>query len=166
MDRNTQSFLSDVNLSRFDDEYARTPSHGAEAQTGYEEIPDGFYDASVEDVQIGRTANTGNPMIVWKLRIRGPECEGRALTKVRVVTDKTLGFVKQDLERLGLHLDRLSDLPARAEEMIDRPVRIFKRANPERRWTDVFFVAPRKGPGSEGRQEGGWSTGTDDDLPF
>lgn len=166
MDRNTHSYLSDADLSRFDDEYARASTQRAEAQTGYEEVPDGFYDASVEDVQIGQTATTGNPMIVWKLRIRGPECEGRAVTKVRVVTEKTLGFVKQDLERLGLHLDRLSDLPARAEEMIDRPVRIFKRANPERRWTDVFFVSSRKGPESEGRQEGAWSTGTDDDLPF
>lgn len=166
MDRNTGSFLSSVDLSRFDDGFAHAAPPRAEAQNAYEDIPDGFYDASVEDVQIGQTASTGNPMIVWKLRIRGPECEGRAITKVRIITDKTLGFVKQDLERLELHLDRLSDLPARAEEMIDREVRICKRTNPQRQWPDVFFVSSRKGPGGEPRQRGNWATGTDDDLPF
>ena len=149
MERNASPSRSDVDLSRFDEEYARTETQRGDAQPIYEDIPDGFYDASIEEVQLGQTANTGNPMIVWKLRIRGPECEGRAITKVRIITDKTLTYVKQDLERLELHLDRLSELPARAEEMIDREVRIFKRTNPQRRWTDVFFVSGRKGPSSD-----------------
>ncbi len=166
MDRDTSSILSGVDLSRFDDGYARAAAQRSETQTAYEDIPDGFYDASVEEVQLGQTASTGNPMIVWKLRIHGPECVGKAITKVRIITDKTLGFVKQDLERLDLRLDRLSDLPARAEQMINREVRIFKRTNPQRQWTDVFFVPPRRGPGSEARRQEGWATGTDDDLPF
>jgi hypothetical protein len=165
MQHNTNPFSTEVDLSRFDEDYARAGAVGADAQPLYDEIPDGFYDAEVEDVQLGQTANTGNPMIVWKLRIRGPDCEGRAVTKVRIITEKTLPYVKQDLERLDLHLDRLSDLPARAGEMVEREVRIFKRTNPQRRWTDVFFVSARKGPATEG-QQGRWATGTDDDLPF
>ncbi len=166
MDQNIGPFTPDVDLSRFDDEYARATTQRRDAASVYDGIPDGFYDACVEEVQLGQTANTGNPMIVWKLRIRGPECEGKALTKVRVITDKTLAYLRQDLERLELHLDRLSDLPARAEEMIDREVRICKRTNPQRQWTDVFFVSGRKGPSSERRGPGQWATGTDDDLPF
>lgn len=165
MQQNTTPSHPEVDLSRFDDEYARAGADGADWQPPYDEIPDGFYDAEVEDVQLGQTASTGNPMIVWKLRIRGPNCEGRALTKVRVITEKTLAYVKQDLERLDLHLDRLSDLPARADEMVDREVRIYKRTNPQRRWTDVFFVSSRKGPAKESAP-GRWATGTDDDLPF
>jgi hypothetical protein len=165
MERSTSPFSPDVDLSRFDDEYARASTQAAQ-QPFYDEIPDGFYDASIEEVQIGQTANTGNPMIVWKLRIQGPECRGKAITKVRVITDKTVAFLKQDLERLEVHLERLSDLPDRVDEMIERPVRILKRTNPQRRWTDVFFVSGRKGPASEGRQSGQWATGTDDDLPF
>lgn len=166
MDQNTGPFAPDMDLSRFDEDYARAATQRRDAAPVYEDIPDGFYDACVEEVQLGQTASTGNPMIVWKLRIRGPECEGKALTKVRVITDKTLAYVKQDLERLELHLDRLSDLPARAEEMIDREVRICKRTNPQRQWTDVFFVSGRREPSSEGRGPGRWATGTDDDLPF
>lgn len=156
----------EIDLSRFDDEFAHVAPPGAASQPVYEDIPDGFYDASVESVDIGQTASTGNPMIVWRLRIRGPQCEGRAVSKVRVITQKTLGFIKRDLEQLGLALDRLSDLPARRDEMIDREVRIYKKSNPERRWTEVYFVSARKGPAAESAHGSTWSTGTDDDLPF
>lgn len=165
MERSTSHLSPEVDLSRFDDEYARASTQQAQTPF-YDEIPDGFYDASIEEVQIGQTANTGNPMIVWKLRIQGPECRGKAITKVRVITDKTLAYLKQDLERLEVRLERLSELPHRIDEMIDRPVRIFKRSNPQRRWTDVFFVAGRKGPASEEWHGGQWATGTDDELPF
>jgi hypothetical protein len=165
MERSTSPLSPEVDLSRFDDEYARASTQTAQ-QPFYDEIPDGFYDASIEEVQIGQTANTGNPMIVWKLRIHGPECRGKAITKVRVITDKTVAYLKQDLERLEVRLERLSELPDHIGEMIDRPVRIFKRTNPQRRWTDVFFVTGRKGPASEGWHGGQWATGTDDDLPF
>ena len=165
MERSSSPFSPEVDLSRFDDDYARASTQPAQ-QPFYEEIPDGFYDASIEEVQIGQTANTGNPMIVWKLRIHGPECRGKAITKVRVITDKTVAYLKQDLERLELHLERLSELPDHIGEMIDRPVRVFKRTNPQRQWTDVYFVSARKEPASEGRRAGQWATGTDDDLPF
>lgn len=155
-----------VDLARFDDEYARASTSRNDGQPVYEDIPDGFYDATIEDVHLGQTASTGNPMIVWRLRIRGPQCEGRALTKVRIITQKTLGFLKRDLEHLEIRLDRLSELPDRTEEMIDRGVRIYKKSNPERRWTDVYFVSARKGPASETSDRPGWLTGTDDDLPF
>lgn len=166
MNHDTSSCGPEIDLSRFDEEYARAETRRADAQPIYEDIPDGFYDACIEDVHLGQTASTGNPMIVWRLRIRGPECEGRAITKVRIITEKTLTFVKRDLETLHLHLDRLSDLPARTEEMIDREVRIFKRTHPQRRWTDVYFVSARKGPGRDGGEAGAWATGTEDDLPF
>ncbi|MGQ9862848.1 MAG: DUF669 domain-containing protein [Thiobacillaceae bacterium] len=156
----------EIDLARFDDDFVSAAAAGSTAQTTYEDIPDGFYDACVESVDIGRTASTGNPMIVWRLRIRGPQCEGRTVTKVRVITQKTLSFVKRDLEQLGLVLDRLSELPARREEMIDREVRIYKKSNTERRWTEVYFVSTRKEPASEHSRNSAWATGTDDDLPF
>ncbi|MGQ9919285.1 MAG: DUF669 domain-containing protein [Bryobacteraceae bacterium] len=155
-----------MNLSRFDEEYARAETRRADAQPIYEDIPDGFYDACIEDVHLGQTASTGNPMIVWRLRIRGPECEGRAITKVRIITEKTLTFVKRDLEMLRPHLDRLSGLSARTEEMIDREVRIYKRTDPQRLWTKVYFASAWKRSARERGDGKAWATGTEDDLPF
>ena len=111
---------SDLDLARFDDEYARASTSRHDSHSAYEDIPDGFYDASIEEVHLGQTASTGNPMIVWRLRIQGPQCEGRAVTKVRIITQKTLGFLKRDLEHLEIRLNRLSELPGRTGEMIDR----------------------------------------------
>lgn len=165
-DRRHPESEPEIDLARFDEDFAQAAPAGAAAQPVYEDVPDGFYQASVESVDIGQTANTGNPMIVWRLRIHGPQCEGRAVTKVRVITQKTLGFLKSDLQHLGLSLERLSDLPVRCEEMIDRQVRIYKKTNQERRWTEVYFVSGRKESGREVSRGSGWSTGTNDDIPF
>ncbi|MGB9606452.1 MAG: DUF669 domain-containing protein [Bryobacteraceae bacterium] len=158
----------DIDLSIYDEEYAQASTPFSPQDAPADEIPDGLYEAEIEGVHLARTATTGNPMILWRLRIRGPQCEGRAVTKVRVITSKTLGYLKRDLERLDMRLERLSELPARADEMVDRNVRIYKRTNAQRRWTEIYFL------GLVGSAESGdlssdqrsWSTGTDDDLPF
>lgn len=155
---------TDIDLSVYDDDYARAGVPRAEAAPP-DEIPDGVYDAVIEDILLSRTATTGNPMVLWRLRIHGPQCEGKAVTKVRVITAKTLAFLKQDLERLDMHLDRLSDLPGRAPEMVDLKVRILKKTNSGRRWTDVYFLGLLSGEPTDGAN-GAWPAGTDDDLPF
>ncbi|MCS7044584.1 MAG: DUF669 domain-containing protein [Bryobacteraceae bacterium] len=157
-----------IDLSIYDEDYSLADPPRAGQSAPADEIPDGAYEASIEGVHISRTATTGNPMVLWKLRILGPSCQGRAVTKVRVITPKTLAFLKRDLERLDMHLERLSDLPARAGELVDRQVRIFKKANPERRWTEVYFLGLA---GTEDGQRGSpatdsWPAAQDDDLPF
>ena len=157
-----------IDLSIYDEEYAQASTPFSPQDAPADEIPDGLYEADIEDVHLTRTATTGNPMILWRLHIRGPQCEGRAVTKVRVITSKTLGFLKRDLERLDLHLERLSELPARTAEMLERNVRIFKRTNPQRRWTEIYFlglVDPAE-PGRLSSGQNSWSAGTEDDLPF
>jgi hypothetical protein len=155
-----------IDLREFDDDFARAESRPPAAEPGLEEIPDGIYETQVEDVTLNRTSNTGNPMIIWKLRIQGPHCQGRTLSKVRVITPKTIPFVKEDLDRLDIQLERLSEIYSHIDDMINRPVRVFKKTNTERRWTDVYFLRARKGPQSEGSTEDAWRTGTTDDLPF
>jgi len=166
MSTNYSDVDSGIDLSSYDEEYARAAVPRPETEAPRDDIPDGMYDACIEDVHLTRTATTGNPMILWKLRILGPQCTGRAVTKVRVITSRTLAYLKRDLERLELQLERLSDLPARADEMVDRNVRIYKKTNPDRRWTEVYFLSLHTG---ERQNDGGgarWSEGTDDDLPF
>lgn len=166
MKTQTESWNSPVDLREFDDDFARAESRPPSAEPIHPEVPDGIYETQVEDVTIGRTANTGNPMIVWKLRIQGPQCQGRTLSKVRVVTQKTIPFIKEDLERLEVQLERFSDLNGRLAEMIDRPIRVFKKTNAERRWSEVYFLRARKEPQSEAAVGDAWGTGTLDDLPF
>ncbi|MGJ5820871.1 DUF669 domain-containing protein [Paludibaculum fermentans] len=158
-----------VDLRQFDSAFGRPEKQQQQpaARTSYEDVPDGFYDTRVEDATLSRTHTTGNPMMVWRLRILGPTCQGRCVTKMRVITQKTVAYLKQDLERLGLQLTRLSEVQGRMSEMIDREVRIQKKTNPARKWADVNFVRDRKGPASEPvDSEAAWEAGMDDDTPF
>ena len=77
-------------------------------------------------------------MLSWKLRIVSEDFEGRTLNKNRVITEKSLAFLKDDLERCGLHLTRLSDLQLHIDEMIGIKIDVLKKTKDQ--WTDVYFV--------------------------
>lgn len=167
MNPRSNSDTRPVDLRQFDSAFSRSEKQEPAARTNYDEVPDGFYDTRVEDVTLSRTHTTGNPMVVWRLRILGPTCQGRCVTKMRVITQKTVSFLKEDLERLGLHLTRLSEVQNRMDEMIDREIRIQKKSNPARKWADIYFLRERKGPASEAPDsEAAWDAGIDDDVPF
>ena len=125
-----------VDLSRFDDDYARLRS---ESGGGWDRVPDGSYETRVEDVRLATTPTTGNPMIVWRLRILGPAHHGGVLIKTRVITAKTLGQVKRDLETFGIQLERLSALEDHLREMEQREVTAIKKTQADG-WSDVLFV--------------------------
>jgi hypothetical protein len=107
----------------------------------------------VEDVRLGLAPTTQNPMVIWKLRIIGPHYTGQTLTKTRIITAKTLAYVKEDLAHLGVVLDRFSDLGERLAEMIECEVGVYKRQG-RNGWTDVFFTRRREpwGPRAEQAQ--------------
>ena len=165
-----------VDLSRFDDDYAKAEPQKPSDEPFADSIPDGVYEARIENVRLSRTLTTGNPMILWKLRILGSDHAGAAITKVRVITEKTLTMLKEDLVRVGVTIERLSELQGRLDEMVDREVTVFKKHNPERRFTEVSFLrnrpveadvdSPRKQPARNEALFPKLKTGTDDDLPF
>lgn len=155
-----------IDLSRFDDDYQRAGIRYGDVPV--DTIPDGYYEVRVEEARLKRTPRTGNPMLIWKLRILGPQCRNSALTKTRVITAKTLGFVKEDLKTLGINLQRFSDLESHLPEMEERVVTVYKRASKEG-WTDVFFTKPRAAAASADapvNDSALFPAGVDDDLPF
>lgn len=127
-----------VDLSRFDDEFARI----AQEPEGWDSVPDGYYQTRVEDVRLSTTQTTGNPMLIWRMRITGPAHAGASLTKTRIITSKTLGQVKRDLGYFGVNLERFSELPERLEEMVERDATVFKKTSSSG-WSDVNLVKAR-----------------------
>jgi hypothetical protein len=125
-----------IDLSQFDADYARAEVRPPD---GGETIPDGQYEVKIEDARLTRTPRTNNPMILWKLRVLGPTHQGAALTKTRIITHKTLAFVKEDLELLGIRLDRFSELENYLGLTIDREIRIVKKVG-NSGWTDIYFA--------------------------
>jgi hypothetical protein len=147
-----------VDLSPYDEIFARAET--SRPPDPNQEIPDGNYDTVIEEVRLTRTSRTNTPMVVFRLRILGPDCSGRRLTKTRVITEKTIPYLKQDLEQCGLQIHRLSELQAHLKELEEIPMPVYKRTRGE--FSDVFFQRSRRG--SAAAVAGG--AGLDDDLPF
>jgi Protein of unknown function (DUF669) len=110
-------------LARLDDEWTRTSVSSDEL---YADIPDGTYNTVIEEARLTETVSTGRPMVVWKLRIQGPQAANRVVTKSRVVTENTLVYLKEELEKCGLQVSRLSELPARLRELVNHPISVQK----------------------------------------
>lgn len=149
-----------IDLSAFDADYARAEVRSPDPLAA--SVPDGFYDVRIEEARLGRTARTNNPMIVWRLRILGPTHEGSSLSKTRVITQKTLPFLKEDLELLGICLERLSELEPHLERTVNQSLRISKKLSASG-WTDIYFVKPLAHAAAAGD---GFPAGIEDNLPF
>ncbi len=140
-----------VSLERFDQQWTRTTVASDELSS---DVPDGIYDAVIEDARVA-AASTGRPQVIWTLRIQGGRAAGSVVTKNRVITDNTLPYLREDLEKCGLSVPRLSDLPDRLKELLDRPVSIDKRTKDGR--MNIYFRWKAVRPAEN---DGG------DDVPF
>ena len=125
-----------IDLARFDEAFQRAKLK--EGEPAPDPVPDGYYETLVEEVRLSRTPRTGNPMLIWKLRVASGDYEGRALTKTRIITEKSLAFLKEDLERCNVRLERLSELSTHLEEMFGLRIHVMKKTKDQ--WTDVYFV--------------------------
>jgi hypothetical protein len=123
MSLTTYSEAPAADLARLDNEWAKASVPSAEM---YSDIPDGSYEAVIEDAHLTETTSTGRPMVVWKLRIQGPQAVDRVVTKSRVITENTLGYLKEELEKCRLQVSSLSELPARLGELVNRPIGLQK----------------------------------------
>ena len=103
----------------------------------YNDIPDGTYETVIEDARVTETASTGRPVVIWKLRITGPQAIDRVVTKNRVISENTLAYLKEDLEKCRIQVSRLSELPARLAESVDHPICVEKRTKDGR--TNFYF---------------------------
>ena len=106
--------LSDE-LLRYDDEWESTDVTEEE----YGAVPDGLYRVRVEEVCL-KNSQSGNLMLAWQLEIVGQEHGGRKLFKNSLlVTPKNRKWLKIDLDKCGLKLEKLSQLPGRLSELLD-----------------------------------------------
>lgn len=140
-------------LQKLDDQWGKTPARAQEDR--YAGLPDGDYEANIEEVRLSETASTQRPVVIWTLRIfDGPNGAGRVVYKNRVITEKTLPYLKEDLEKCGLTLQRLSELEESLPQLTGRAVAFRKVTRPN--GADIYF--------SWSRPKG--APAVDDGLPF
>ncbi len=160
--RNPGEDDASVDLSRFDNEFAEAP---VEEKT--ESVPDGKYQANVDKVEITTARSSGNPMLKWTLRILGPSYRNRLLWRNNVMaTRENIRWLKNDLHVCGLDLQKLSDLPANLEKLLDVKLEITKRTKGDSE--NVYFnrrLVLDERPAATGGGDGQGGAAKDD-VPF
>ena len=118
----------DIDLTQFDDDFAEAEVE----ERDFEPIPDGKYQVNVERVELTRAQTSGNPMLKWTLLIIAPRFRGRLLWRNNVMaTRENIKWLKTDLHTCGLSLEKISDLPANLEKLINIKLEITKRTRGE-----------------------------------
>jgi hypothetical protein len=152
-----------VDLSRFDNDFADAPVEEKE----FDPIPDGKYQVNVDKVEITTAKTTGNPMLKWTLKILAPRFRGRLMWRNNVMASReNIRWLKNDLHTCGLDLQKLSDLPANLEKLLDVKLEVTKRTKGENE--NIYFNRRIVlDPGAAGTG-GGDAHGGDakDDIPF
>lgn len=117
-----------IDLAQFEEDFAQAEVE----ERDFETIPDGKYQVNVERVELTRAQTSGNPMLKWTLRILAPKFRGRLLWRNNVLaTHENIKWLKTDLHTCGLDLERLSDLPANLEKLINVKLEVTKRTRGE-----------------------------------
>lgn len=113
----------------------RDPGVGASG-----DIPDGVYQAVVEDADIARGGRPGHYVVTYSLRVLGPTHAGQRLEKTSFINDKTLALARNELAACGLELHHLSDLQDQLLEVIDADLDIrIRQAGDE---LEIRFLKP------------------------
>lgn len=123
-----------VDLSQFDDAFTDAPVEEKE----FDAVPDGKYQVNVDKVEITTAKTSGNPMLKWTLKILAPSFRGRLLWRNNVMaTRENIKWLKNDLHVCGLDLQKLSDLPANLERLLDVKLEVTKRTKGDNE--NVYF---------------------------
>lgn len=118
----------DIDLTQFDEDFAEAEVE----ERDFEPIPDGKYQVNVERVELTRAQTSGNPMLKWTLRIIAPRFRGRLLWRNNVMaTRENIKWLKTDLHTCGLSLEKISDLPANLEKLINIKLEVTKSTRGE-----------------------------------
>jgi len=119
-------------LQKFDEAFASAPK-----EDKFESVPDGRYQVVVDRVELKETKATGQPMLSWELVITGPTHENRRIYKNSVITEKSIPYLKRDLVKCGIELERVSDLPDHLEQLLDLRLNVHKKTSGD--YENVYF---------------------------
>ena len=124
---------TDVDLAHLDGDYGDTEVK----DTDYDAVPPGKYQVVIENVALKYAESSGNPMLTWTLQVISSVCQDQRIWKNSVILPHTLGYLKKDLWRCGVELEKLNDLNNRLNELLDLRLEVTVKAKDGN--TNVFF---------------------------
>lgn len=147
--------MNDVDLTQFDDDFENAEIKESE----FDDVPDGKYTVNIDRAELTTSKKAGNPMLKWTLCIQSGEFEGRLLWRYNVLlTPENMSWLKGDLYKCGLTIDKLSDLPDNLVKLLDVKIEISKKTKGE--FANIYF-GKRLTEGFEAT-----TAQNNDDIPF
>lgn len=122
----------EIDLSEFDAAY------DAAVVSDDKSLPDGNYQCRIDKVRLG-TTKSGIPMLSFDLVVISGAFTGRHLFKNSVFTAGSIEYIKKDLVLLGLKLNKLSDLNANLEKLLDLNVQVCQKMGKNSEYPNVYF---------------------------
>ena len=148
-----------IDLADFDDAFAEAD---CDPDCDADLLSDGRYRVVVEKAEL-EVSRADNKMLVWRMRVLGPQFAGRKLWHRNMIMSKNnLRWLKRDLMTAGLELEKLSDLPNRIGELADvmLEIQLKTRAGTQNSFINKRLMVP------SGDRVGVDSSGDDADFPF
>ena len=106
-----------VDLAQWEGVYGE---HEVKDSDNFDSLPDGKYQVEVAAVELTISKSGGNPMLAWELSVLGPRYIGRKIWRNNMIMSaENIRWLKQDLWKCGLELEKLSDLKKRLNELLD-----------------------------------------------
>ena len=122
----------DVDLEQYDDQFNEAE------EPEFESIPDGKYQVVVDKAEITKAKTSGNPLLKWTLKILGPTNINRLLWNYHILNNPTgQSWLKKDLNLCDVHLNKLSDLPKKLEQLLDIKLEVTVRTRDDSQ--NVYF---------------------------
>ena len=113
-------------------------------------IEDGTYQCRLTSLLPKSVGDEKKPTFEWQFEIVTGPCVGQTLYKTSWIGEKSMPFLKGDLERVGIKVAFLTEVPAAAMAVCGNYFEI-KRSSRKNKsggkdWTDVNIVKPLNGP--------------------
>jgi len=120
-------------------------------QATHTDVPDGDYEAVIEEFDITKSRKTGEPLLIWTFRIATGPCAGKTLKKFRILKDAWANWIREEIDNCGIQLDDVYHIHQHAPKLIGKPVRIARRTRNQ--FANIYITSPRARQARETREE-------------
>ena len=108
-------------LAEFDEAWEEAPEGSV-----YDNLPDGKYQANIEEVRFENAKTSGRLQLAWVLEVLSPrDYLGRKIFHYRGLDNSdTVGWMKKEIFACGLKVDKISELPDMLPNLLDRVIEV------------------------------------------
>ena len=97
----------------------------ASAESAFDNLPDGKYQVSIEEVRLENAKKSGRLQLAWVLTVMSGDYAGRKVFHYRGLDrEESVGWMKREIYACGLEVESILDLPDMLPELLDRVVEI------------------------------------------